>query len=153
MLHIDPTLCKEETIMAWWNFPWYTVVMAAVGGFLCVGGIVAAIAKALWLLRAQKTVGVIFDHKAHATKANTTPRHYPMLKYQTASGETYTLTSQVSWGKPHYENGTEMPIVYDPRKPENGEIADFANLWILPIGLVFGGISLLVMAAVYAFAF
>lgn len=134
------------------NFPWYTVVMAGVGAFLCAGGILNAIAKAWWLLRAQKTVGVVFDHKAHATKANALPRYYPMLKYHTPSGE-YTLTSQVSWGKPHYANGTEMPVVYDPRKPENGEIADFLNLWMLPIGLGFGGVMVLALAAVYAFAF
>ncbi|HNT78914.1 MAG TPA: DUF3592 domain-containing protein [Anaerolineae bacterium] len=135
------------------NFPWYTIVMAGAGVFLCVGGILSAIARAWWLLRAQKTVGVVFDHKAYSTHKNASPRYHLMLKYQTASGETYTLTDQVSWGEPHYANGTEMPVVYHPRKPEDAEVADFLNLWALPFGMEFGGMMLLAMAALYAFVF
>jgi len=135
------------------SFPWYTYVIAAVGGSLCVGGIVGMIAKALWLLRTEKTVGVIFDHKTYASQASTRLRYSAMLRYQIPAGETYTLTSRVSWGKPLYEIGAEMPVVYNPRDPKNAEIADFLNLWMLDAGLVFEGVLLLVMIGVYTLTF
>jgi len=96
---------------------------------------------------------VIFGHETYANPTNARPRYSPMLHYQTPSGETYTLTSKINWGKPFYEMGTEMPVAYHPYNPENAEIADFLNLWMLHVGLVLEGALLVVMTGVYALTF
>ncbi len=135
------------------DFPWYAYVIIGMGVFLCAGGVMGILTKALWLLHTKKTVGVIFGHETYAPRTQARPRYAPMLHYQTPSGETYTLTSKIGWGKPFYEIGTEMPVVYNPYNPGNAEIADFLNLWMLHVGLVLEGALLMATTVVYALTF
>jgi hypothetical protein len=67
----------------------------------------------------------------------------PVLKFETASGETITVTS--SFSSSGFEVGQQVQVVYNPHNPHEASISSFMALWFLPsIFLGIGGLFFLI---------
>jgi hypothetical protein len=111
--------------------------------------IVAAILfkRALHRMRAGGRVrGVIVGSETRGSESGGSHDTYyvPKVRFTARDGRSHTFVSPLGRGKP-YANGTEVAVVYDPRHPEDAEIAGFARSWLIPLVLVAVGVFSLLM--------
>jgi hypothetical protein len=70
----------------------------------------------------------------------------PLIEYTTNDGRTRRFQSHVASNPPKYAIGDEVPMIFDPAKPNRAKIDSFSDQW-LATGL-FGGFSLICFFAV-----
>lgn len=73
--------------------------------------------------------------------------YYPVVEFQTADGKRMTFRSDTGRGRPAYENGEQVSILYEKQNPANAKIAGFWELWglvavLAVFGLIFMGVGL-----------
>lgn len=73
--------------------------------------------------------------------------YYPVVEFQTAEGKRMAFRSDTGRGRPDYENGEQVSILYEKQNPANAKIAGFWELWGLSavlavFGLIFMGVGL-----------
>ncbi len=65
--------------------------------------------------------------------------YHPVFTFQDAKGASHTVVSSSGSGRPQYEAGAQVPVLYDPAEPQNARIDSFSEFWLFPIA--FGGIG------------
>jgi hypothetical protein len=106
--------------------------------------------RALRLLRAGgRARGVIVgSEKMYGTAGGSSsrPSYRPTVRFTASDGSSRTFTSPVGRGKPWVE-GTAVQVVYDPKRPDEAEIASFTANWLIPLMLGMFGAFILAVAA------
>ncbi|MBC8144587.1 MAG: DUF3592 domain-containing protein [bacterium] len=89
--------------------------------------------------RADGVVIGLAQSQSHSSKSSS---YFPVIQYQTSSGETTTFQSNSGSSPPAFEVGERVTVLYDPAQPADASIDSFWQLYALPaifgiIGLVF----------------
>jgi len=84
--------------------------------------------------RASGTVVGVEESYAGRRKA-----YNPKVKFTAGDGRSFTFTSRVGGGK-RPADGETLSVIYDPRQPEEAEIASFGSMWAFPLVLTFFGV-------------
>lgn len=78
----------------------------------------------------------------------------PVILFQTPRGEAHRFraTPYAAWLS--FEIGDRVPVLYDPRNPENARVDSFVQLWAGVVGAaVLGGLFIVAPATALAWAF
>ena len=59
----------------------------------------------------------------------------PVIEF-VAGGQTYSFESGNASSPPAYQVGEEVPVLYDPAKPETAQINSFFERWLFPILII-----------------
>ena len=60
-------------------------------------------------------------------------RRYPRVRFTTATGIETQFTDSAGAAFTAYPVGREVPVIYDPDKPEHACIDSLFNLWLQPV--------------------
>jgi len=120
-------------------FRWFGLAAIAFSAFLLISNIV------FWL-RADTATGTVVTNKV--MEGMNRPNIYeedayaPVIRFETETGETVELVSDVGYGKHFaYGDGDEVPVLYLPANPQDGRIRSFGELIGLPFVLAgFAGV-------------
>jgi hypothetical protein len=63
----------------------------------------------------------------------------PVVEFTTEAGERVEFWNPVGSSTPTYAPGDQVPVLYDPQRPEHAQITSFLSLWLAP--LVLGSIG------------
>lgn len=102
--------------------------------------------------RAEPAIGRVerFVQSASKRRVNGVTResttHYPVFSFRDAKGTSHMVTSSTGSGKPAYEAGQEVPVLYDPAAPDSARINSFSNLWLFPVAFCGIAVACLVVA-------
>lgn len=110
------------------------------GLYILFGGLLSWYQTNKFFRRCEKTKAVIVSHhyQTNNKKQEKTKASFPILQYiHPKTGIEYRIKSNVS---EHLEEGQEIEILFDPKNPENGKIADFYHTWMIPISVTFLGV-------------
>ena len=71
----------------------------------------------------------------------------PKIKFTTTTGRIVSFISLSGSNPPAYSEGQKIPILYDPKAPENAKIKSFFAIWFGPLlvtilGLIFSAIGI-----------
>jgi hypothetical protein len=136
-------------------------ILKGVAGFFLALGLLTLAGGAFFGLRTKKLVehgltvtGVVieniveekvsYDHDDHT---RTTSRTYrPKVRFRPPNSEEVIFESRVGFGRPAYQKGEAVEVLYDAADPHGAEIKNFWSLWLGPmiagiLGLVFAGIG------------
>jgi uncharacterized protein DUF3592 len=103
--------------------------------------------------RAATTVGVVVDFVEETSEERrgddfvTATYFYPVVHFQTASGEQVKFQSSAGSTRPSLRKGQMVPVLYDPARPEQARIRSFVQVWWLPLALVFIAAVLAIVGA------
>ena len=53
----------------------------------------------------------------------------PVFRFETANGESVTVTSDISSSPPSFTEGEAVSVLYDPSKPSDAKIHTFLQTW------------------------
>lgn len=104
----------------------------------------------LFISRAASTNGIVTD--LHASRGSKSTSYAPVVSFSVPGGRSIEFRSQISSGSSDYSIGEQVPVYYDPRRPESAEIRAFVPLWMPTIilsalGLAFTAVGGWVMFA------
>lgn len=119
-----------------------------IGGFFLGIGLLTLALGVFFGLRTQRLVkhgltapGVVienvveekveYDRDDHTRTVSRTYR--PKVRYRSQNGEEKVFVSGVGFGRPAYEQGEAVEVLYDPADPHTVEIKGFWSLWLGPI--------------------
>ncbi len=87
---------------------------------------------------AEQADGIIIEMKEKPNK------YYPLVRFQTASGETFEFTSGNGTNPPMYEVNEHVPVLYNCADPSYAVINSFIEIWLGPTIYTALGLLLLV---------
>jgi hypothetical protein len=99
-------------------------------------GLWEASRTAVYLVRAETTIGQVIAVRPYLTKDPAKPGTISQIAYVTRSGQEVTFESIYTSGGAGYHVGTEVPVIYDPDNPTDARINELYNLWFLPCFLL-----------------
>jgi hypothetical protein len=126
----------------------------------------------LWLLymvwfrlRSHQTVGVIVDYKTHGGENGS--YQVPVVEFQLPDGQTIAFTEKMSSNDSgllalvgelfsHFvlkQSSENVPVIYNPNKPQQARINRFSNLYLMPVILILVGGGMIVFTFPQARAF
>ncbi len=111
------------------------VISAAFLGF---GGL-CGIHSLFRVIRWNRGVGVVVGYKREEDC------YCPRIEYE-VGGVRRTFLASFGWGWRKFAKGATVPILYDPAKPERGDMATITSLWLLPTVLTLFGCLFLAAA-------
>ncbi len=122
------------------------LVMSAVSLLFGLG---AGVHTLLFLNKAVTATGTITRMDEH--QGNKAQRLYtPVFTYIDPQGEEHEVISSHSSSPPAYAVGDRVPVLYDPRDPENAKIDSFISVWGLAfMPALFGIINAVVFGIVF----
>lgn len=93
---------------------------------------------------AERTTGEVVGHEAFDREARTPRERFRLVvSFQTASGTLVRFRSVANYGRPPYEVGERVPVLYNPEDPFQARI-DHAMDTVVP--LVIWGVAVLLIA-------
>ena len=118
----------------------------AFGALIAGAGLVWTASTALFLIRAEKTTGVIVDvvgilssrKPGESQHAKQVISYYPVVKFHDSRGRSHQVKSSRAARSDHFKRGDEAGVFYDPKDPSQAFIQDTWILWFSP-GVVLGG--------------
>ena len=78
--------------------------------------------------------GRVVDSEAELVAGRGAPRtfHFAVVEFTTSVGEKITFRSATGEGSARAK-GSVVPVIYDPAKPHDAEVASFKALWLFPV--------------------
>ena len=128
------------------------VVGAVIGVIFLVVGLWQAATSIAFRSSAIKVGGTVVDVHGHYSCSGGTARKHgsarhcdyvysPVVKFSTKAGRQITFTPDYSTSsKPSV--GSEIEVLYPADDPQAARVANFADLWLLPV--IFGGLGLVI---------
>jgi len=118
----------------------------AFGALIAGAGLVWTASTALFLIRSEKTTGVIVDVIATQSSRSPSERphteqvtsYYPVVKFRDSRGRSHQVKSSRAARSDHFKRGDETGVFYAPKDPSRAFIQDSWILWFSP-GVILGG--------------
>lgn len=101
--------------------------------------------QSAFLKNAVHTSGVVIDHKKFSSGKPGQYNYHDVVNFKTLDGTAITFTTTETRQIPFDENGTIVPVIYDPQNPQEASIDDVKGKWSTP--LVFGGFALYLLGS------
>lgn len=99
--------------------------------------------KQTFLSQATQTEGVVVD--LSLSRSDNSDVYYPVVTFQTQSGESVQFKASVGSNPPSYEEGEKVEVLYDPAAPKEAEINSFSSLYLAPLILgILGSVFFLI---------
>jgi hypothetical protein len=140
-------------------------ILKGFAGFFLVVGLLTLTAGVFFWLRTQKLVkhgltapGVVIENVVEERvdydrddHTRTTSRTYrPKVRFRSQNGDEVVFESRVGFGRPAYQQGEAVEVLYDPANPHGAEIKSFWSLWLGPmVAGCIGLVSLLVGVGIW----
>ncbi len=102
----------------------WSIEMVFLALMLFVGG-----KQALFVLHASRAMGTFVGSVAHSGGNHGGTFLYPRFQFTTQNGQTMTFTSRNGSTDQPYNDGQQVPILYDPGAPAHAVIDSFWSLW------------------------
>ncbi|MFD2572236.1 DUF3592 domain-containing protein [Spirosoma soli] len=126
-------------------------ILAAVFGFIglnmLLGGFFSYNKTRTWLANTVRTSGEVIDHvgKESVDSFDRDNKrydivYYPVVRYQTQTGQLVSFTSSVGSSTPSHAVGEPVGVRYVPANPESAEVDEFMSIWLVTLVLTFIGI-------------
>jgi hypothetical protein len=118
----------------------------AFGALIAGAGLVWTASTALFLIRAEKTTGVIVDVVAiqstrkpgESQHARQPTNYYPVVEFRDSTSCSHQVKSARAARSDHFKRGDEVGVSYDLKDPSRAFIRDTWILWFNP-GVILGG--------------
>src|SRR5690606_15772977 len=72
----------------------------------------------------------------------------PVIEFE-ANGQTYTFEGDNASYPPEYEVGEEVPVLYNPEKPNNAQINKASERWLMPAIII---PAMIITSIIFTFA-
>lgn len=115
-----------------------------IGLVLLVASIFVYFNTRAFIDRSVITTGTVVDMSAEWDKDHDRV-YYPIIEFETATGERVSFKSNVSTTTPNDDIGNTVPVWYDPAAPGNAGLNTFLALWFSTIFLAIIGVVLAVL--------
>lgn len=115
-----------------------------VGLILLVASIFVYFNTRAFIDRSVITTGTVVDMSAEWDEDHDRV-YYPIIEFETATGERASFKSNVSSTTPDDDIGNTVPVRYDPADPDNAGVNTFLALWFATIFLVIIGVVFTVL--------
>ncbi|GAB3704954.1 hypothetical protein GCM10027592_36870 [Spirosoma flavus] len=110
-----------------------------------------------WIARSYTVTGEVIDYESQTKyddeKNRTTTYYHPTVHFHTQAGQDVTFTSSVGSSKRSHSIGEQVGVRYLPSDPEDAQVDEFMNLWLVPIVLIAIGLPMSVVSLGMAFSF
>jgi hypothetical protein len=131
----------------------YLYAALAVAGVAClVWSVVSYSRVTKFIQRCTETSGeVIRLEQSTGTRGSSRYVYAPVFRFQSASGETITVTSDLASSPPGFTEGQSVRVRYDPANPSDAKIHSFLQTWgdfVIPVAI---GVFFLGCVAVKAY--
>jgi hypothetical protein len=145
MLELAPEKWTMQGVL--WGF-------LAFGALIAGAGLVWTASTALFLIRAEKTTGVIVDIVATQSSrspsegphANKVTSYYPVVKFSDSQGRSHQVKSSRAARSDHFKRGDEADVFYDAKDPSRAFIQDAWILWFSPGVILAAGLIWILFA-------
>ncbi len=124
-------------------------VFGVVGAGLLVGALFAVQNTRSFVGEAVSAQGTVVDLVQSRSSSDSGDRYTyaPVVRFDTAQGETVTFTSSVASSPPSYRVGETVDLLYSPTEPKRARIRDWFSLWgvatiLGSLGTVFSAVSI-----------
>lgn len=119
------------------------IIFLVVGlGIMAGGGFFYKDAKK-FLESSEEAQGVVLRNEY--SRSGDSGSYYPIIKYETGSGQEVTFRGNVGSSPASYSPGEKVDVLYKSEKPTNARIKSFMGLWALPTFLsIFGAVFALI---------
>jgi hypothetical protein len=101
--------------------------VAAVGVACLVWSVISYFRIAKFLQRCTETRGEVI--RLERTQGTRGYDYAPVFSFQTASGESITVTSDISSSPADFTEGDSVRVQYDPANPSDAKIHSFLQTW------------------------
>jgi hypothetical protein len=120
-------------------------IFCAAGPVVLLIAAVTGVERALFIHSAFPADGVIVGLLQAPPLTTRNRARSPIFRFTTNDGRTFTVTSHIAQRPVPWRFGDRVPVLYEPRHPENAAIDAFAQLWEpqVVLGIVGGGFSTL----------
>jgi hypothetical protein len=102
-----------------------------------------------------KTEGVVVRYveagtvTSSSTSARITRMTYaPVVSFNSSDGKTFEFRSAISSNNKPYSIGDKVKVAYLKENPSVAEIYSFIRMWLLSLGVLFGGIVVLLIGII-----
>ncbi len=123
---------EQEHGMADPGLSWAFVAIGAAAQ----GGALLLLRRPMRLLRAggdaQGTVEDNEESLVQSTRGPARTFYFPVVQFTTKRGERISFKSQTG-GLTARPKGSAVRVLYDPQRPQEGELATFQTLWLFPV--------------------
>jgi len=85
-----------------------------------------------FIKNSTETMGEVVDLEASQSEdsdGNLQTYYYPVVEFTDTNGEQHILKSSMGSGRPEYEIGEGIKVLYLPENPSKGKIGTFGHLW------------------------
>jgi len=111
---------------------------------LGIGLIGLAVAQTVLSVRRRRTwvwsTGKVVGYRRERDDKHRGFYYFPRIEYSVGD-RAYVCCASSGRGVRSFEVGQSVPILYDPRNPEQADLATAFALWLLPIVLMFFGLG------------
>ena len=122
------------------------IIFSAVGFILIIVAAIKIINNIFFLRLAQTAIGTVVDYKTGRSSNHHTV-YLPVVEFEPAANHKIQITSTVGANPPDYKIGEQLSVRFLPKKPRDGRIYSFWEMWALP--LIFFVVGLIVLGAAF----
>jgi hypothetical protein len=120
--------------------PYIQAAVAVIGIACLIWSVVSYFRITKFLQRCIETSGEVI--RLERTRGNRGYDYAPVFCFQTANGESITVTSDISSSPPDFTEGESVRVRYDPSNPSDAKIHSFVQTWgdcVIPaaVGIIF----------------
>ena len=110
---------------------WAVLLNLLFAGF-CLWGVLAV--QTSWKLETEgvTTTGIVASMKETTDTEGSCCVYSPVIEFQ-AGGRTYSFPGGTATYPPQYQVGQSVQVRYHPSDPENAQIENFFDRWLVPI--------------------
>ena len=120
--------------------PYIQATVAVIGIACLIWSVISYFRITRFVQRSLETSGEVI--RLERTRGNRGYDYAPVFSFQTASGESITVTSDISSSPAGFTEGESIRVRYDPANPSDAKIHSFIQTWgdcVIPaaVGIIF----------------
>ena len=99
------------------------------------------------LQRGETSTGVVVAlERGSSASSSGRVALFPVVKFDTVSGQSITFRHRTGSNPPAFAKGDEVPVIYNPGRPERALIAEGFRNWLLPGLLLVVGLAVSILS-------
>jgi hypothetical protein len=101
----------------------------------CLWGAYAAYTGWQLQTNGEQTIGVVIRMEESSSAESGCCVYSPVIEFN-ANGQAYSFEGDNASNPPAYQVGEEVPVLYDPARPEIAQINKWTERWLFPIIII-----------------
>ncbi len=131
----------NEQAIVQFIFVFFPSIIVLIGLVMVIKGITSYLHKRQVVKHKIEVVGELLRYEEHRRRKQV--RYSPVISFVLPDGSEGEFVGRVSLNEKDWPEGTQVPVLVDPKDPERSLIRDWWQIWFWPVfHLSIGGITL-----------